>query len=901
MRRYYLALAVCVLAIGLTGLACSERAVPIADFRENECAFDLPDGIDEEEVRCGVAIVPESRSGRSDASIELAVAVFQASEDDAEADPLVYLSGGPGGGSLEGLAWMLDDSTTRRLLRDRDLVFIDQRGTGLSAPELDCPELGVANRKSAAWPSGDERSLRETLAAVAVCRERLAEDGIDAGSYTTVENAADIPMVLRALGYREWNLYGVSYGTRLAQAIMRDHPEGLRSVVLDSPVPLGVSAFDGSPHAFQRSLDMVVEACNADDACREEYGDIGGTLESIVLRLEASPVNVETFISFDDEEAVEVYVDGARLLDGLRGQLYSAEFIRVLPEDLRLIAEGDESMLSILAAVGVSSWNGLSMGMFLSVTCSEELSLLRQSVANGEARPDGIVGAVGLDEREDFITICEHWEVAPAEAREQEAVLSSVPTLILSGHFDPITPPAYGERVAAGLKHASLFTFGNESHGLLGSTCPTRLVRDFLAEPDKEPEPRCEPADLALDFYLASDFEGLFDLEPFADADCWGERIPDCLETNAELDALAVDPALCQGAEARVCLVPIGQVRTDVVQALIDFHRESAGIEVLVLPSLALPAALVSADSSQVTENALYDLMVAAYGISELTPSTFIGLTPVDIRPEDERWGWMFGARFGSTGMGLNHGVFSYFRMANVEPYDGGELNDELLYERAAKYMARYVAVLHLDYPFGEDADYLNYQDMWGLADLDGMGMQWPEGPAPCLGEEPVICIIPDNDYLDPAFADDLDAVIERLSGELDVRVESRVHRGYFYPTQESWSEEYRNDLHQAYGPLFERANVTVIGVTDDALAQAATVAPHLDAVWPEERLGITSAHGAGQAGTLAHQERLYRLLLRTILQTHYGEPLLDEPGHLLSPDADEPTDLDGVDVPALP
>ncbi len=437
---------------------------------------------------------------------------------------------------------------------------------------------------------------------------------------------------------------------------------------------------------------------------------------------------------------------------------------------------------------------------------------------------------------------------------------------------------------------------------------------DFLEEPIPGETPRtvfmieyfdwgepaeieAPPADQVID--IDDDpFGGMGD--PFEGADCYGEKNDDCLGVNAELDAKAADPALCQGAEARVCLVPIGKVRAGVVDAIVKFHKETAGIDVLVLPSLPLDPEAIYRDTSQVDDHTLYEMLQAHYGVGDLTPSTFIAITPIDVRPRDGEYGWMFGSRWGRDASGQhNHGVFSYFRMVHVEPYDGSPITDELIHLRASKYVGRYVALLHLDYPYTNDIEYLNYSDMYGFGDLDGIGTKWPSGPKPCEGDGPIICVIPDGDYLDFFFEDDLRLAMEELSAELGLRIEMRKYGGYYTPTEPDWGEEYAGDLHETFPALLERTNVTVIGVSDDPFAQDASVAQYLDRAWPEERLTVVSV--ADSSGDTLDVEQLKALLLRAIAQAHYGKALNSDPSSLLYEGATEPSDLDGKTAPALP
>ena len=436
------------------------------------------------------------------------------------------------------------------------------------------------------------------------------------------------------------------------------------------------------------------------------------------------------------------------------------------------------------------------------------------------------------------------------------------------------------------------------------------IVTLELFDYGKPVEVEAPPADKLItwdeaygDDYFGDD-DWLFE-DPFDGADCYGELLSNCFATNPEVDAMAADPALCQGVDARVCLVPVGKVRADVVQAIIDFHRDTAGIEVLVLPGIPLTDADVLEETSQIVDSTLWALMEAHAGVTKYyTPSTHIAITEIDVADDPGGYAWMFGSRWGSGPFGQTHGVFSYFRMLHVEPYDGSPITDELVHERVAKYAARYTALLHLKFPMDTDIDQLNYYEMYGFGDLDSMGLEWPEGLGTCQGDEPLICIIPDGkaDYGYPGYQQSLVEAAERLSEELGIRVDVATEpAGYYMPTLPNWSEEYANDLRGTVSYLLARPNVTVIGVTDDPLSQDPAVADHIDAAWPAERLAIVSASLLGDSRAFDEDERAYRLLYRAIARVHYGLPLTSEPGQLLSDDVVAPHQLDGVPLPALP
>ena len=202
---------------------------------------------------------------------------------------------------------------------------------------------------------------------------------------------------------------------------------------------------------------------------------------------------------------------------------------------------------------------------------------------------------------------------------------------------------------------------------------------------------------------------------------------------------MAQDPKFCQHFDVRVCIVPMGFVRADVIQAVVDFHKTTKNIDVVVLPGIPLSASDVDATESALTTTAMFELMRTTY-ITTGTASTFIGISGID--QMQDGGGWWFGHRFGQSGSRHQHGVFSYFRMENVEPYNGDPITDELVQLRVTKYVARYTALLLLDFPFTEDPDYLNYYEMYGFSDLDSMGTKWPEDTPPCLGAERVVCVV---------------------------------------------------------------------------------------------------------------------------------------------------------------
>ena len=216
---------------------------PVATFEEAPCPFELPPGhVEGEAVECGYLIVPEDRADPDSRDIRLAVAIFRHPDGAPEPDPIIYLEGGPGGSPLEIRASNFDAYFGPLFAANRDIILFDQRGVGFSEPTLDCPaftELYMDLLDSNV--DGEQLTAQEILdrkvEAFMACAEDLSMVA-DLSAYNTVANAADVNDLRLALGYDQVNLYGSSYGTRLALGVMRDFPEGLRSVVLDAPLSL---------------------------------------------------------------------------------------------------------------------------------------------------------------------------------------------------------------------------------------------------------------------------------------------------------------------------------------------------------------------------------------------------------------------------------------------------------------------------------------------------------------------------------------------------------------------------------------------------------------------------------------------------------------------------------------
>jgi len=388
-------------------------------YRRTGCLFRLDPS---QAVECGVITVPEHPGEEDGAKVELSVARFFVLEGKVPADPVVLLTGGPGQDATQLAAQGY--TQLARLTGGRDLVAIDQRGTGTSAPSLACPET-------------DDATDETRGAALEACRARVIASGHDPAAFTTANNAADIALARKALGYREWNLFGVSYGTRLALTVLRDHPEGIRSVVLSSVVPLEADLLGDLAGNAERAFQRVFASCAADAACVASHPDLEARFHDVVHALDTTPGQITV--------GGEVYaIRGSDLVDFLFQLLYDASSIAYVPLIIDDAIAGDFTIVaSVLEGGGVGG--SISYGMHLSAQCAEELPFTTLATTGLDVDP--LYRDVLLPTS--YEADCLAWKVPAASAIENQPVVSDVPTLLISGGYDPVTPPEYAALVAA--------------------------------------------------------------------------------------------------------------------------------------------------------------------------------------------------------------------------------------------------------------------------------------------------------------------------------------------------------------------------------------------------------------------------------------------------------------------
>jgi pimeloyl-ACP methyl ester carboxylesterase len=445
------------------GVALWSSAASAATLPLTECRLEHPLHLASVAARCGTLRVPEDREHPQAATIELQLAVVPALNRRSTAAPLFLLAGGPGQSAKQ--LYVVVSGAFARINRDHAIVLLDQRGTGSSSPQsCEYPEE---------WqePADPMPALRKATGAC------LAKLGQRVRFYTTSNAVQDLDEVRAALGYDQIDLYGASYGTRVAQLYMRRYPAHVHAVILDGvtyPEQLigAETAQDG-----ERALNLIIARCRQAPDCAATYPDLQQDLDALLKQFGPQKV----MVTIDDPNSglpLEVEFNSRILAAALRFLSYSALQASLLPA---LIHEAAHGRLRPLASQSVMNarqiGDQLANGMQYSVICSEDEPFFAAANIDRAAMAKTFQGTELVDALHE---ICKLWPRGPVDADLHSPLHSDIPSLLLSGEADPVTPPADAERAAATLTHRRHLVLNGEGHGQLALGCVPRLMADFL-------------------------------------------------------------------------------------------------------------------------------------------------------------------------------------------------------------------------------------------------------------------------------------------------------------------------------------------------------------------------------------------------------------------------------------
>lgn len=438
---------------------------------------------EEEGMICGYITSPQDHHHPEKGSLRIPIAIWPNDDNNFVYDPLFVTQGGPGGSTLDGHPAAFFSSSLGGGIHD--VVFVDQRGTRYAEPSLVCPE------EQDKWLDGTSNKNKENIdnfVGLRACRNRIEKEGIDLSVFTTEQIARDFEVVRQILGYEEINFYGVSYGSHVGQYLAALYPDSVRSLILDGVAPLPLDYLNRSLISHEQALNKLESSCIEDADCHKQYPEMINQLDRILVRYEQNPSQI-TFSDPDSSAEITEDVTGEELYSLIIFSFYLEHGYASIPF---LISQMERNHLEFYQYLG--EWIAFeevnASGLFYSVVCSEHTPWT--AVEKKQNLPLTNMFQWEAEHQKDTIEECEIWDVNRAPSKLEEMPVSDVPTLLLSGSFDPVTPPEYGDIALHSFPQGQHIVDPLGGHGIaFTDACTVAILEHFLKHPDQEVDASC--------------------------------------------------------------------------------------------------------------------------------------------------------------------------------------------------------------------------------------------------------------------------------------------------------------------------------------------------------------------------------------------------------------------------
>lgn len=505
-NRAMIRLAAYVVAVFLLCLAGNAMAQAAPRLERERCVFKPPRS---DRLECYVLVVPENRDKPSGREVRLKLVVLKAKRK-IDPDPMVYLAGGPGDAPLvasnvgadplsEGDWW----NDTAIIRKRRDVIILSQRGAGGSTPNLDCFDARTSEAARARRRAVTEQQERDILIR---CRAEFDRKKIDLAQYITPALADDVADMAKVFQFSKINLYGISYGTRWALEVMRRSPGIVRSAVLDGVYPPQVNGEQDEPGIVRSVFEQLFADCASDAFCRKQHPDFSSGLKSFIEDADAKPLKVTLQL---DDGPQPVQLNGTKILMVLLHMMREGE-AALIPEAVAGLRRGELKLFRQFAEDFENDDGGLLEenaqqfgGLFNTIECRESWSAVDLAAREKSILIGGIYGLTAKASK--LPVYCPVWHVPPPPPSERQPVRGDIPTLLLSGSYDWLTPPAWGKSAAQNLSVSRHVVFRGQGHGVSSQDqCAARLRDEFFVNPDPRAVPPCQ-TNQPLDFAAAAD------------------------------------------------------------------------------------------------------------------------------------------------------------------------------------------------------------------------------------------------------------------------------------------------------------------------------------------------------------------------------------------------------------
>ncbi|MCX2720097.1 alpha/beta fold hydrolase [Lentiprolixibacter aurantiacus] len=444
----------------------------------------LPEGMDwvpnTEDVKAGAIWVPENHDAPEGKKIRISYLVIKSGDKATLNYPVIYFSGGPGGNTLN--PGMVNFLMEQPILGSRDVILFDQRGIGYSSA---LPDMSFEAFDILAKDADFEEELTLTRAMISKYRDKCREAGIQPQFYNSFQNARDVGMLFKHLGYEQYNLMGGSYGTRLARVIQDMFPEYIHSSVLDSPAPLSSDFLLSRLESYSLALGRIFDYCNQSPECNEQYPELKADYFKAINALEQNPVEV----SLNDSLKVVINAqDGIYLL---RRLLYQNNAREKAPELIKAYLEGSGEVLNEVLQFEYQLTGGLNLTMLLSVERYENFNPEHTAEIIAEQYKQHPLIPVKLGFFDAFYQAGMEWHAASLPIADRTFKISNLPSLILVNRFDPVTPPENGYLFKEKLSKGQLLILDEGGHGGGNQACKNAVINAFMDNPSAPLDTSC--------------------------------------------------------------------------------------------------------------------------------------------------------------------------------------------------------------------------------------------------------------------------------------------------------------------------------------------------------------------------------------------------------------------------
>lgn len=427
----------------------------------SDCVYKADDA---HKTHCGYLVVPENRHRSHSKVIKLPFIYVESNNPAKKPDPVLYTGGGPGVSSLHSVTSI----ARRSLLRDRDYIAFEQRGTHFAIPNLECEGTGQAVQQAYLTHRPIDDAVLE---AVRQCREKLVRQGIDLSAYNTDESAADIEDLRRLLKIDSLNLMGISYSGGLMMAVWQKHPQHIRALILDSPLPEFVNIDEQELANFNEALTAVLDSADPTLTVRfrSYFSGLGGKVFTINYQMK-------------DGRAVTLDYGRKELLSVIHDKIEDYNGIKELPQIINDMVSGQQEPYIKAYFDGVFSGNGGTSGMRLSVYCSDKMSFEDPAII--QQQEIVMPWLAGFHVNDVYRAVCDSWPIKPIDAVTKKPFYSDVPVLLGAGGQDDACRPLYNDMIHHYFPNSQRLLFTKRLHGpLLNSFEGDVYVGDFLDKP----------------------------------------------------------------------------------------------------------------------------------------------------------------------------------------------------------------------------------------------------------------------------------------------------------------------------------------------------------------------------------------------------------------------------------